>query len=143
MTETLLFTAVGLMTAGLIATRRWGRSPWRWLIWPQAGLVVLATGLGYAGQVPPALVSFPFADKILHCLLIGAAGFWLNLWFGGRRWRFGVPAAIALMAALVTAEELLQGLSPARALDALDWLANLTGLALAWWASERLNQSLS
>lgn len=132
----LAFAAIGL---SLFLTRRWGHSPWRWLVWPQVGLALLATWLAYAGQIPPVLVSLPLADKFFHVLLVGAAAFWLNLWLGGRRWQFNVPVAIALMLVLVTVDELLQGLSPARSLDLFDWVCNVTGLALAWRLSERLS----
>jgi hypothetical protein len=140
MTQPLLIIAFAVIGAGLFLTRRWGHSPWRWLVWPQVGLALLATWLAYHRQIPPSLVSLPFTDKFFHVLLVGAAAFWLNLWLGGRRWRLNVPLAIALLLALVTVDELLQGLSPARSFDVFDWVCNVAGLALAWRLSEWLPQ---
>lgn len=131
----LTLTVTGL-SGGLWLTRGWGRSPWRWLIWPQLALMLTATQLAYLGRLPLALLEWPGADKVLHFTLWGLAAFWLELWLGGRRLRLGrwsTPWALAAPLLLATTDELLQGLAPRRTQDLGDWLCNAAGILLFLW----------
>lgn len=133
-------TTLGL-GLGLWWTRGWGRSPWRWLIWPQMALMLAATQLAHHGRLPLALLAWPGADKVLHFTLWGLAAFWLELWLGGRRVRLGrwaPPLAVAAPLLLATADELLQGLAPLRTLDLGDGLCNAAGILMCWRLAVRL-----
>ena len=137
---TLTLSGLGL---GLWFTRRWGRSPWRWLIWPQAALMLWATQLAHAGRLPAALLAWPDIDKVLHFLLWGLAAFWLELWLGGRRvavGRWRLPAALLAPLLLATADEAAQGFSPMRSLDLGDGLCNAAGILLCWSLARRLTR---
>jgi polysaccharide biosynthesis protein VpsQ len=110
-------------------------------LWLQLGVIVLALHTAYLGILPRAWLSWPFADKTLHALLIGGAGFWLNLWLSGRAWRVGrlaLPVGIGLTFGIALGEEFLQLLSPNRTFDLLDLTFDVIGLAIAWLLSQRL-----
>lgn len=134
----LTLTAFSLISFGLWRTRTWGQTRWRWLIWPQIALMLFITQLAYLGQLPLAVLTIPFIDKVLHFLLFGTVVFWLNLWLGGRAWRANLPLAFIVPLALATLEELLQGFSSVRTLDVLDWLCDVSGMLLGWWLSARV-----
>lgn len=143
MNTLLMVVLIGV--AGLWWTRHWGHSPWRWLIWPQIGVMFLAGRLADQGRLPAELWAVPMADKLLHFLLFGAAAFWMHLWLGGRTWRLGswrLPLALVAPLAVATADELLQAFSPLRSLDLGDWVCNIAGIVLFWhlarhWQPER------
>ncbi len=133
MTKLLFLVLIG--AAGLWWTRHWGRSPWRWLIWPQIGVMVLAGRLADQGRLPAELWLVPMADKVMHFLLFGAAAFWMHLWLGGRVWRLGGlrwPLALILPLIAATTDELLQAYSPLRSLDLGDWVCNVAGILIFW-----------
>lgn len=77
--------------------------------------------------------SIPYGDKIGHVGLMGMLCLLCNLAFTPRRFRF-LPAFISrvtfILFALITLEELSQAFIATRTCDLLDWLADLTGLAL-------------
>mgnify|MGYP000918944323 CR=1 FL=1 len=133
-----------VIAAGLVATRRWGHSAWRWLVWPQIGLAGAASWAAYQGLLPLELLRWPLADKVLHFLLFGSVAFWLHLWLGGRTARLGrlaVPLALAVPLLVATVDEIAQGFSARRSLDLGDWLCNLAGLLVFWrlsvWLTRR------
>lgn len=136
----LAVLTVGL-SAGLWATRRWGRWPGRWLVWPQAAGMLLISETAYLGRLPALLARWPSADKVLHFLLFGGAAFWLDLWLGGRRWR-GLPVAAALMLAAATLDELAQAFSPVRTVDLGDWACGAAGILALGWLAGRLGAAL-
>lgn len=117
----------------------------RWLLWPQVSLAVMVTLMAYLGLLPLYLLTWPFADKVLHMILIGALAFWLNLWIPDWRLQMGrlwLPVAIVLPLALATLEEMLQSLSPLRTFDLVDLASDLVGLllfyALSRWVMVRI-----
>lgn len=130
-----MIIAAAALSVGLLATRRWGRSPWRWLVWPQIGLAGAASLAAYQDALPLEWLRWPLADKVLHFLLFGAIAFWLHLWLGGRAAHLGrlaVPLALAVPLLVATVDEIAQGLSPRRSLDLGDWLCNVAGLLVFW-----------
>lgn len=144
MNEFALLPLGSLIVVGLLATRHWGRSAWRWLVWPQIGLAGVASFVAYQGALPVALLRWPLADKVLHFLLFGAVAFWLHLWLGGRAARVGrvaVPLALAIPLIVATVDEVAQGFSIRRSLDPGDWVCNLAGLLVFWrlsvWLTSR------
>jgi undecaprenyl-diphosphatase len=128
-------------------THDWGnrRRMVSWLLWPQVSLALVITFMAYLGLIPYFLLTWPFADKALHMLLIGSLAFWLNLWLPDLQLAYGrlrVPVAIVLPFALAAVEEGLQSYSPRRTFDLGDLVSDLVGLllfyALSRWVSARL-----
>lgn len=100
-------------------------------------LVLAGQGRGFWGF----LEAIPYGDKLGHVGLVGTLAFLLNLTlrnrrFGGRFHRIQIGSG--LVAIIMTVEEISQVLLPTRNADLLDWLANLTGAALAQAASSAL-----
>ena len=135
---------LGAGAAAYGLTHYWGnrRLMVGWLLWPQISLVLIITFMAYWGLIPYALLTWPFADKVLHMLLIGALAFWLNLWmpeWQAQVGRLRLPVAIALPLALATVEEIMQAWSPLRTFDLLDLASDGVGLlffyALSRWVS--------
>lgn len=102
------------------------------------GVIILLAnqGRGFWGF----LEEIPFGDKLGHVGLVGTLAFLLNLTLRNRR--FPRPLGMiqmgsGLVAVVMTIEELSQLFLPTRSPDLLDWLANLTGAALAQYAATR------
>ncbi len=115
---------------------------------PQRHIVLLAAGYGslfllilwaaYTNNLPLDLLGhIPYYDKIGHVVLYAAASYLghrvLNRrHFKGLRW---LPTFPVLFGLVMTAEEIVQGISPYRTLDALDLVCSLGGVALGYvWA---------
>ncbi|MEZ4663337.1 MAG: VanZ family protein [Caldilineaceae bacterium] len=132
--------AVGAAAYGVVAIEQSGAARWRWLLWPQVAVVILATQMAYMAMLPLALLEWPFADKVLHFLLFGMVAFWLNLWMDGKKVRtygIAVPLAILIPLSLAFTEECLQSLSPVRTFDLMDLSGDVLGMYTFWWISER------
>ena len=140
---TLLGVAWGIAAQGALAAPPVLAERLRWLLWPQAALVVVVTWLAYLHLLPPGgLLSLPYADKVLHFTLFGLVAFFAELWLRGRR--IGpVPVAIALPMGLAALEELAQTLSPHRTADLTDLLCDLAGMCLAWTVAQALRTAPS
>lgn len=114
----------------------------RWLVWPQAALMLVISTLAYLNMIPISVNSVPHGDKVMHFVAFGLMAFWLHLWLGGRCLHLGplrVPLAVVITVAVALPEELAQGLSSVRAVEGLDMFCDLTGaLAFAWLASRLL-----
>ena len=112
---------------------------------PQRHVVFLAAGYGsffllvlwaaYTNNLPLALLAkIPYYDKIGHVVLYAAASYLghrvLNKrHFKGNRW---LPIFPVLFGLAMTAEEIVQGLSPYRTLDSLDLVCSLLGVAIGY-----------
>ena len=83
------------------------------------------------------LYDFPGGDKVGHLLLMGTFAFLADLAARGRRIAGRVPLGSAVVAGLVTAEELTQALFPARTFSGLDLAASLAGIATGAWLAAR------
>ena len=130
----LLGSCCGATCYGLHTTRRVG-----WLVWLQGAIAILATHMAYLGILPWRYLSWPYADKVMHALLLGSIGLWLNLLLKGRTVRIAawrVPLAIAAPFAAACVEECLQASSPLRAFDMLDLACDMAGLIAAWCISQ-------
>lgn len=139
---TAIGLGLGVAAAGLTHSSRNDPWRWRWLLWPQLGLVVAATLVAYTGAFSGsngAWLSIPGTDKVLHFLMFGALAFGTHFACRGRRWR-GVPLAVAIPLAGGFIEELIQGTSPHRTADPIDLLADLLGLLLFWRIAERITR---
>lgn len=106
----------------------------RWaLAFPIAGLVALAIGIAADLRWFDARV-FADHDKLLHFLLYGACGFFAVGWFH----RTSAPKVLAVVAAIVAAEELSQGLFGHRSVDAIDAIASIGGVVICGALAARL-----
>lgn len=135
----VLGAALGAVCYGLAFDNSESGSRWRWLLWPQVALIVLATQMAYLDLLPGHLLRWPFADKVLHFLLFGLVAFWLNLWLNGRTWRVAgwkVPVAVVLPLVVALVEEGLQLLSPLRSASLSDLACDLLGVLCFWWLSQ-------
>jgi len=138
---TVVGLAIGAAGYGLLIAAQPGRPGWPWLLWPQVGLVLLASQMAYLDLLPTRLLRWPGADKVLHFLLFGALAFWLNLWLGGRMMRFkswSISPALLLLVVLATLDEAGQALSPLRSVSLTDLISNFLGLFFFSWLSRRL-----
>ena len=128
----VLGAAVGAASYGLLVSGARGPAAWRWLLWPQVGLILLASQSAYLGLLPAWLRAVPGYDKALHFLLFGLAVFWLQAWLAGGRWARvgGLPVAVVLPFALAAADEFAQRLSPVRTFDLLDLASDLAGMVV-------------
>lgn len=137
----LLGSGLGIAAYGLLLAPAdgAGRLRIRWLFWAQLGIALLATHMAYLDLLPWLLLRWPYADKVLHAVLMGGMTFWLNLIWPGRAWRVGrmaIPLAIAVPLVIIVAEEFAQKLSPVRTFDLLDLAGDMIGMLLAWAASQ-------
>lgn len=128
----MLGAAFGAASYGLLASGARGPAAWRWLLWPQVGLILIASQIAYLGLLPGWLRAVPGYDKALHFLLFGLAAFWLHAWLAGRRWAWvgRLPVAVLLPFALAAADEFAQRLSPVRTFDLLDLASDLAGMVV-------------
>lgn len=141
---------MGAAAHGITHDRSNPRKMISWLLWPQIALVVMVTLMAYLGLLPLDLLRWPFADKVLHMLLIGALAFWLNLWLPDWQLQLGrlrLPVAVALPFALAAGEELMQSRSPLRTFDLGDLASDLLGLllfyALSRWLLSRMSPQVA
>ena len=138
-----LGAGVGAFVYGIVLAPREGAFPrLRWLLWLQLALVGLIS-LGAYLQVLPGL-PLRWGDKLLHFFFMGSLAFGVDLWLRQRdldlgvgRFRLRLPWALPLVGVPVLAEELCQGLSPARSFELLDLAADFAGIAL-WLLLGRL-----
>lgn len=104
-------------------------------------LVVLVTA--YTGHLPVRYISqFQNADKIGHLLL-----YFIPSYLGHRLFRchhikrFHLPFFPSLFALFTITEELIQGFSPNRTLDAGDMVCSLLGIVVGYWLAQRQAQT--
>jgi undecaprenyl-diphosphatase len=134
-------SAVGVTSYGLLVRRDETVSPWSWLLWPQIAIAFLATQMAYLSILPLHLLTWPYADKVIHFLFFGLIAFWMNLRLKNRLIRLGncsVPVTLLFLGTIVFLEEGSQAFSPLRSLDPFDLLSNLAGLIVFWWLSKHL-----
>jgi len=111
-------------------------------------MICTIAGVAYSGMLPPGITVVPYYDKIMHFVLLGTWGFFLDGSLAHRavmKALEGTPfvprlgTAIAL--ALATTEEIAQRLSPVRSSSWSDWVANTLGILLGSWLALRLTKS--
>jgi hypothetical protein len=96
-------------------------------------IVVIIADRGDGEKWWPFLGHIPYGDKFGHIGLFGILGFLCNLAFPNR-WPSRLAAFITkttfVLIVIVSLEELSQAFFPSRTLDPIDWLSDLTGLAI-------------
>jgi undecaprenyl-diphosphatase len=130
---------VGAAGYGMVVDSGKRRSRWRWLLWPQIALMIVVSQVAYMGRLPVSVLRLPYTDKVLHFLLFGSVAFWLRLWWGPRRLA-GLPLAVVVPFGLAALEEGAQAFSSVRSAGLDDLAADLAGMALFWWLSQRIDR---
>ncbi|MBT9315022.1 VanZ family protein [Leptothoe spongobia] len=116
-----------------------------WLAAGYGSLFLLILWAAYTNNLPNALLGkIPYYDKIGHVVLYATASFLghrvLNRrHFKGLRW---LPVFPSLFGLVMTAEEIVQGMSPYRTLDSLDLVCSLMGVMLGYCLAQRGKQSV-
>jgi hypothetical protein len=108
--------------------------------------IILLAGRGSMNPVFAFVQRTPYLDKLGHFLLIGLLALLVNLALGARRWQVGgqrVLLGSAVVAALVTLEELSQLFLPNRAFSLLDLAANYAGIWVFGWLAGWLVRAVS
>jgi polysaccharide biosynthesis protein VpsQ len=108
--------------------------------------VVVAGAIGAAdlGWAPGFFVwmdATPFMDKIGHFGLLAGLAFALNWALGARRFRLGPLSPLlgsAIVAVVITIEEISQLWIPKRQFDLTDLTANYVGILFAGWLIRRI-----
>lgn len=137
----ILGAGTGAASYGLIVAHRSDQLRWRWLLWPQVGVVAVITQIAYLNLMPWRLLTWPLADKVLHFVLFGLVVFWLSLWLEGRAVQLGrwlTPLALLAPLTIASLEEIAQAWSPHRTTSLEDWLCDLAGMLFFWWLSRRI-----
>ena len=92
----------------------------------------------YTGNLPITEISkFHNFDKIGHLVLYCIPAYLGHRLCQGRHVRRAIPVFPGLFALFTIAEELVQGLSPNRTLDAGDMLCSLIGIGVGYWIAQR------
>jgi len=116
---------------------------------PSKQVIILSAGYGlffllmligaYTGNLPFGwLMNFSYADKIGHLVL-----YFIPSYLGHRLCRcrhikrLRLPLFPALFTLFTVTEELIQGFSPNRTLDAGDMICSLVGIAVGYWWAQR------
>lgn len=111
-----------------------------WLALGYGSFFLLTLWAAYTNNLPLALLAkIPYYDKIGHVVLYAAASYLghrvlKQRHFRGIRW---LPTFPVLFALAMTAEEIVQGLSPYRTLDAWDLVCSLSGVALGYILAQK------
>ncbi len=104
----------------------------RWLTLAYASTLILLIATADRGALVISwLAAVPAADKIGHFVLMGLLSYLVNTALGGARWhwrRLSVLKGSAVVAALVTIEEISQLWIAYRAFDLADLAADLAGI---------------
>ncbi|MGH1362254.1 MAG: VanZ family protein [Calditrichia bacterium] len=147
----ILGSSIGAGLYGLMLLGKKGLDRWRWLVWPQIGIVVVVTQMAYLNYLPFHLLRWQYADKVLHFILFGLVTFWLHIWLRGKTWRFlGIPLPVAILLPFLVAiiDEGFQFFSPVRNADMVDLWSDLGGMFFFWipshiivWWSKRSSES--
>lgn len=104
-------------------------------------LIALIDAGAYAGILPTEIKALPYYDKVMHFLLVGTFGFFLEGALGHRtivRVPFVPRLAPTLALVLAGTEEYLQRYSPRRSSSWSDFAANATGILVGAWLARRV-----
>jgi polysaccharide biosynthesis protein VpsQ len=107
-------------------------------------IVSIAAG-AYAGVLPTKISLIPYYDTVMHFLLVGMFGFFLDGAFEHRsivEVPFVPRVGPALALVLAAAEEYLQRLSPRRSSSWADFAANATGIFVCAFLARRISLSM-
>ncbi len=103
------------------------------------GLFLLILWAAYTNNLPLNLLEeIPYYDKIGHVVLYALASYLGHRVLNRRHFRGAryLPVFPVLFGLAMTAEEIVQGLSPHRTLDALDLVCSLIGIVLGYFLAQ-------
>ncbi len=111
-----------------------------WLAIGYGSLFLLILWAAYTNNLPLALLGkIPYYDKIGHVVLYALASYLGHRVLRRRHFR-GVrylPVFPVLFSLAMTAEEIVQGISPHRTLDSLDLVCSLSGILLGYVTAQQ------
>jgi polysaccharide biosynthesis protein VpsQ len=114
---------------------------WSLLALTYGSLFLFILFLAYTGNLPTWFTQIPYYDKAGHVFLYAAATYLGHRVLRGRAivlWNIPrLPLFPIVFGLWTVTEELLQGFSPNRTLDAMDLVCSLIGVTLGWWLVER------
>lgn len=122
------------------------KQPLLWIILTglYGGFFLITLRLAYLGNLPTWFASIPNYDKPAHVVLYAIATYLGHRILRGKRWRLAIfnqgwalPLFPLAFAIFTTVEELSQGLSPNRSLDAIDLICSLVGCWIGYRLAER------
>lgn len=102
--------------------------------------ITVLADLDHHGLLFDAIRNTPQGDKVCHFSFFGMFAFLVHRALGLRTWRIlgaNVPVGPLGVFVFASVEELSQRFFPARTLDLGDWLADVGGIALFTWLSQR------
>ena len=116
----------------------------------QRSIALLAIGYGtfflvilwgaYTNRLPLDLLkTIPYYDKIGHVVLYALASYLGHRVLHQRHFK-GIrylPVFPLLFGLVMTAEEIIQGISPHRTLDGIDLICSLSGVVLGYWLAQK------
>lgn len=118
-----------------------------WLSAVYACFFLITLWAAYHNQLPlNFLERLPNYDKFGHVILYGIASYLGHRLCRQKRFKlagWSLPVFPAFFALFTIAEELLQGLSPYRTLDAGDLLCSFAGIGLGYWFAQRVGRHTS
>jgi VanZ family protein len=92
-------------------------------------MLVVISGLAYAHGLSLALLALPYADKVLHFVLLGGASFLARKATGDKRIA-GVPGGPLAVGMLSVIDECAQAFFPTRTFSLADLAANIAGVVV-------------
>ncbi|WP_458789508.1 VanZ family protein [Adonisia turfae] len=114
-----------------------------WLAVGYGGLFLLILWAAYTNNLPLKLLGrIPYYDKIGHVVLYALASYLGHRVLNRRHFK-GIrylPIFPVLFSLAMTAEEIVQGLSPYRTLDSLDLVCSLGGVVLGYFLAQGLGK---
>ena len=102
-------------------------------------LFLLILWAAYTNNLPLKLLSkIPYYDKIGHVVLYATASYLGHRVFNQRHFKgiSWLPTFPVLFGLVMTAEEIVQGMSPYRTLDSLDLVCSLGGVILGYFLAD-------
>ncbi|MEL7331835.1 MAG: hypothetical protein AAFN12_06275 [Cyanobacteria bacterium J06560_2] len=126
---------------------------------PSVKIVILSAGytlfflvllfLAYRGTLPVGrLTNFHNADKLGHLILYCIPSYLGHCLCRRKHYKIGGPQRLSipvfpgLFTLFTVTEELVQGMSPNRTLDAGDMVCSLIGIAVGYWLAQRQSEAL-
>lgn len=111
-----------------------------------SALITAISVSAYSGLLPTKNILFPHYDLVMHFLLVGMFGFFMDGALAHKK-LIGAPffprlgPTIALL--LAATEETLQRFSPRRSSNWSDFIANATGILICSWLALKISESRS
>jgi VanZ family protein len=105
---------------------------WRIALAGYVALLAVISGLAYMHGLPAVILYLPYADKVLHFVLLGGASFLARRATGDSRVA-GAPAGPMIVGLCSVIDECTQAFFPSRTFSLADMAANIAGVVVFGW----------